>query len=91
MAIGRHYRAEREFRADDRRKRYGITSAEIVAKMAEKLEKNAGFNAIAQAAGMAYQVECMNDGLTPYADAVDEVLEDRRTAGLGSYGLTPAN
>lgn len=79
MAIGRHYRAEREFRADDRRKRYEIPEQELVLKIAESIPGEDRLSAIAQAAGMLRQVKSMNDGSTPIADAVDSILEERRT------------
>ena len=88
MAIGRHFRAEREFRADDRRKRYEIDEQEIVLKIAESIPGDR-LNAIVQAAGMLRQVKSMNDGSTPVADAVDEILEQRRAAGLNSDGTEP--
>ncbi|MEE4074527.1 hypothetical protein V2I49_04170 [Pseudomonas viridiflava] len=86
MALGRHFRAEREFRADDRRKRFDIDEQELVLKIAERVPGEDRLSAIAQAAGMLRQVKSMNDGTTPVADAVDEILEARRATGLGSNG-----
>ncbi|GAB7207640.1 hypothetical protein OS21_41360 [Dickeya oryzae] len=77
MAIGRHFRAEREFRADDRRKRYDIDEQELVLKIAESIPGDDRLSAISQAAGMLRQVKNMNDGTTPVADAVDALLEER--------------
>lgn len=87
MAIGRHFRAEREFRADDRRKRYNIDEQELVLKVAESIPGDDRLSAISQAAGMVRQVKSMNDGYTPVADAVDDILEKRRAAGTGSEGI----
>ncbi len=86
MALGRHFRAEREFRADDRRKRFDIDEQELVLKIAERVPGEDRLSAIAQAAGMLRQVKSMNDGTTPVADAVDEILEARRATGFGSNG-----
>lgn len=86
MALGRHFRAEREFRADDRRKRFDIDEQELVLKIAERVPGEDRLSAIAQAAGMLRQVKSMNDGTTPVADAVDEILEARRATSLGSNG-----
>lgn len=78
MALGRHYRAEREFRADDRRKRYKIDEQKLVLKIAESIPGDDRLSAISQAAGMLRQLKGMNDGSTPVADAVDAILEERR-------------
>ncbi len=86
MAIGRHFRAEREFRADDRRKRFAIDEQELVLKVAESIPGDDRLNAISQAAGMLRQIKNMNDGLTPVADAVDEILKERRAARLRPAG-----
>ncbi|GAB7197439.1 hypothetical protein [Citrobacter koseri] len=90
MAIGRHFRAEREFRADDRRKRYDIDEQELVLKIAESIPGDDRLSAISQAAGMLRQVKNMNDGTTPVADAVDALLEERTLAGLNRDGSQPA-
>lgn len=90
MALGRHFRAEREFRADDRRKRFAIDEQELVLKIAESIPGDDRLSAISQAAGMLRQLKSMNDGATPVADAVDVILEERRAAGLGSDGRSPA-
>lgn len=90
MALGRHYRAEREFRADDRRKRFRIDEQELVLEIAKSIPGEDRLSAISQAAGMLRQVKNMNDGSTPVADAVDALLEQRRAAGLDSYGIVPA-
>jgi hypothetical protein len=81
MALGRHYRAEREFRADDRRKRYDIDEQKLVLKIAESIPGADRLSAISQAAGMLRQVKSMNNGSTPVADAVDAILEERRREG----------
>lgn len=86
MALGRHFRAEREFRADDRRKRYEIDEQELVLKIAESIPGDDRLSAISQAAGMLRQVKNMNDGSTPVANAVDEILDQRRAARLNSDG-----
>ncbi len=77
MALGRHFRAERELRADDRCKRYNITDEELALAMAKKIPGDR-LNAIVTAVGMVRQVRAMNEGATPLADAVDEILEIRR-------------
>jgi len=84
MALGRHYRAEREFRADDRRKRYNISEQELVLKVAESIPGPDRYSAIAQAAGMLQQLASMNDGSTPVADAVDAILAERRAMGVAT-------
>lgn len=81
MALGRHFRALREFRADDRRKRYGIDEQELVLEIAASIPGPDRLSAISQAAGMLRQVESMNDGSTPVANAVDAILAARRTGG----------
>jgi len=77
MALGRHFRAERELRADDRCKRYDITDEELTMVMAKKIPGDR-LDAIVTAAGMVRQVRAINEGATPLADAVDEILESRR-------------
>lgn len=86
MALGRHFRAERELRADDRRKRFEIDEQKLVLKIAESIPGNDRLSAISQAAGMLRQVKSMNDGSTPVADAVDAILEERRKEGPQSDG-----
>lgn len=81
MALGRHYRAHREFRADDRRKRYEIDEQELVLEIAASIPGPDRLSAISQAAGMLRQLESMNDGSTPVADAVDAILAARRAGG----------
>lgn len=89
MAVGRHFRALREFRADDRRKRYDIDEQELVLEIAASIPGPDRLSAISQAAGMLRQIESMNDGSTPVADAVDAILAARRAGGnVGS--LKPA-
>jgi len=80
MAFGRHFRADREFRADDRMKRYELDEQQVVLKIAQSIPGEDRLSAIAQAAGMLRQVKNMNDGSTPVADAVDELLEEQRAA-----------
>lgn len=90
MAIGRHFRAEREFRADDRRKRYDVDEQELVLEIAKSIPGPDRLSAISQAAGMLRQIQNMNDGTTPVADAVDALLESRVASGLNRDGTQPA-
>lgn len=82
MALGRHFRAERELRADDRCKRYNITDEELALTIAKKIPGDR-LNAIVTAVGMVQQVRAMNEGTTPIADAVDEILDLRRVRTAG--------
>ncbi|MCY1188184.1 hypothetical protein D9M73_292570 [compost metagenome] len=77
MALGRHYRAERELRADDRCKRYGISDEELTIEIAKGIPGNR-LDAIVTATGMIRQIRAINDGSTPIGDAVDSILERRR-------------
>lgn len=83
MALGRHYRAERELRADDRCKRYGISEEELTLEIAKGIPGDR-LNAIVSATGMIRQLRAINDGSTPFADAVDSILERRRTHPSGA-------
>lgn len=89
MALGRHYRAEREFRADDRRKRYGIDDQELVLEMASAIPGDP-LDAINTAVAQARYLRNVNDGQTPVADATDAILERRHEAGFNSDGTVRA-
>lgn len=78
MALGRIYRAQRELRADDRRKRFGISDEELTMEIAHGLPGVDRLNAIVTATGMLREIRDINDGGTPVADAVDAILERRR-------------
>ena len=78
MALGRIYRAQRELRADDRRKRFGISVEELTMEIAHGLPGSDRLSAIVTATGMLREIRDINDGGTPVADAVDAILERRR-------------
>ena len=78
MALGRIFRAQRELRADDRRKRFGISDEELTMEVASGIPGEDRLNAIVTATGMLRKIRTMNDGGTPVADAVDAIMERRR-------------
>ncbi|WP_176514776.1 hypothetical protein [Pseudomonas faucium] len=79
IALGRIFRAERELRADDRRKRYDISDEELAMEIALKIPGDDRLSAIVIAAGMLRQIRTINDGGTPVADAMDAIMEDSLT------------
>lgn len=77
MALGRHFRAQRELRADDRCKRHGITDEELMLEISKGIPGDR-LNAMVSAVGTIREVRAINEGTTPYADAVDAILERKR-------------
>jgi hypothetical protein len=79
IALGRIFRAERELRADDRRKCYDVSDEELAMEIALKIPGDDRLSAIVIAAGMLRQIRTINDGGTPVADAMDAIMEDSLT------------
>lgn len=77
MALGRIFRAERELRADDRRKRYEISDEELTMEIALRLPGEDRLSAIVTAAGLR-QIRMINEEGTPVANAVDAIMARKR-------------